>query len=92
VVRLEALHTSPQTCTKLHHLTTSAIQHLNYTTQQNEMGSIGIPIKLLNEAQGHVCTLELTSGQIFRGKLIEGTYQPPRALPERRWRRRIMFR
>ncbi|KAH0610825.1 uncharacterized protein H6S33_011252 [Morchella sextelata] len=35
------------------------------------MGSIGIPIKLLNEAQGHVCTLELTSGQIFRGKLIE---------------------
>lgn len=68
------------------------------------MGSIGIPIKLLNEAQvrvllfpsllppppkniyiskiieqctdanvqGHVCTLELTSGQIFRGKLIEG--------------------
>ena len=57
------------------------------------MGSIGIPIKLLNEAQvyfssppppspdltlnvqGHVCTLELTSGQIFRGKLIEGN--PP---------------
>ena len=36
------------------------------------MGSIGIPIKLLNEAQGHICTLELTSGRIFRGKLIEG--------------------
>ncbi|RPB00032.1 Sm-like ribonucleo protein, partial [Choiromyces venosus 120613-1] len=35
------------------------------------MGSIGIPIKLLNEAQGHVCTLELTSGQIFRGRLFE---------------------
>lgn len=59
------------------------------------MGSIGIPIKLLNEAQvctrspcttkltaqGHVCTLELTSGQIFRGRLIEGstlTHPPAR--------------
>jgi hypothetical protein len=42
-----------------------------------KMGSIGIPIKLLNEAQGHVCTLELTSGQIFRGKLIEGNYLVP---------------
>ncbi|RPA81036.1 Sm-like ribonucleo protein [Ascobolus immersus RN42] len=36
-----------------------------------EMGSIGIPITLLNDAQGHICTLELTSGQVFRGKLIE---------------------
>ncbi|KAK9367654.1 hypothetical protein V1509DRAFT_625853 [Lipomyces kononenkoae] len=35
------------------------------------MGSIGIPIKLLNESQGHVVTLELTSGQTYRGKLIE---------------------
>ncbi|CUS11520.1 unnamed protein product, partial [Tuber aestivum] len=44
------------------------------------MGSIGIPIKLLNEAQGHVCTLELTSGQIFRGRLFEGTCPPPPTL------------
>ncbi|KAK9455112.1 hypothetical protein V1511DRAFT_499493 [Dipodascopsis uninucleata] len=35
------------------------------------MGSIGIPIKLFNEAQGHIVTLELTSGQTYRGKLIE---------------------
>ncbi|KAK9481331.1 hypothetical protein V1514DRAFT_287601 [Lipomyces japonicus] len=35
------------------------------------MGSIGIPIKLFNEAQGHVVTIELTSGQTYRGKLIE---------------------
>lgn len=55
--------------------------------------TIGIPIKLLNEAQvsqdflevscilhemtngssqGHVVTLELTSGQVYRGKLLEG--------------------
>ncbi|KIW20969.1 hypothetical protein PV08_01548 [Exophiala spinifera] len=37
--------------------------------------TIGIPIKLLNEAQGHVVTLELTSGQVYRGKLIEGTVE-----------------
>ncbi|KAK9475175.1 uncharacterized protein V1510DRAFT_372444, partial [Dipodascopsis tothii] len=35
------------------------------------MGSIGIPIKLLNEAQGHIVTLELTSGSTYRGKLLE---------------------
>ncbi|KAK2071455.1 hypothetical protein P8C59_005878 [Phyllachora maydis] len=33
--------------------------------------TIGIPIKLLNEAQGHIVTLEVTSGQTYRGKLIE---------------------
>ncbi|KAI9744788.1 MAG: hypothetical protein M1818_001713 [Claussenomyces sp. TS43310] len=33
--------------------------------------TIGIPIKLLNEAQGHVITLEITSGQVYRGKLLE---------------------
>ncbi|KAK9463627.1 uncharacterized protein V1516DRAFT_688617 [Lipomyces oligophaga] len=35
------------------------------------MGSIGIPIKLLNESLGHTITLELTSGQTYRGKLLE---------------------
>lgn len=34
--------------------------------------TIGIPIKLLNEAQGHIITLEITSGQTYRGKLLEG--------------------
>ncbi|KAI9796861.1 MAG: hypothetical protein M1825_006498, partial [Sarcosagium campestre] len=33
--------------------------------------TIGIPIKLLNEAQGHVVTLEITSGQVYRGKLLD---------------------
>ncbi|KAL1858255.1 small nuclear ribonucleoprotein Sm D3 [Diaporthe australafricana] len=33
--------------------------------------TIGIPIKLLNEAQGHIITLELDSGTTYRGKLIE---------------------
>ena len=34
--------------------------------------TIGIPIKLLNEAQGHIVTLELDLGTTYRGKLIEG--------------------
>ena len=36
--------------------------------------TIGIPIKLLNEAQGHIVTLEITSGQTYRGKLLEGAF------------------
>lgn len=51
--------------------------------------TIGIPIKLLNEAQvlysayknliawtdssqGHIVTLEITNGQTYRGRLLEG--------------------
>ncbi|ODQ54379.1 Sm-like ribonucleo protein [Saitoella complicata NRRL Y-17804] len=41
------------------------------------MGSIGIPIKLLHESQGHVVTLELNNGQTYRGKLFEGIFQTP---------------
>lgn len=33
--------------------------------------STGIPVKLLNEAQGHVVTLELNNGDTYRGKLID---------------------
>ncbi|KAJ3116030.1 small nuclear ribonucleoprotein Sm D3 [Phlyctochytrium bullatum] len=35
--------------------------------------SIGVPIKpkLLHEAMGHIVTLEMKSGVIYRGKLIE---------------------
>lgn len=39
--------------------------------------TIGIPIKLLNEAQGHIITLELDSGTTYRGKLIEGRLPLP---------------
>lgn len=35
------------------------------------MAAIGIPIKLLHESQGHIVTVELTNGQVYRGKLIE---------------------
>lgn len=33
--------------------------------------SAGIPVKLLNEAQGHIVLLELTTGDTYRGKLLE---------------------
>lgn len=33
--------------------------------------SAGIPVKLLNEAQGHIISLELTTGDTYRGKLLE---------------------
>ncbi len=33
--------------------------------------SIGIPIKLLHEAEGHTVTLETLTGEVYRGKLLE---------------------
>jgi len=37
------------------------------------MGSkhIGIPIKVLHDAEGHTVTVELKTGEVFRGKLDE---------------------
>ncbi|GMG21779.1 unnamed protein product [Ambrosiozyma monospora] len=32
---------------------------------------VSLPVKLLAEAQGHVVQLELTTGQMYKGKLIE---------------------
>ena len=33
--------------------------------------SSGIPVKLLNEAQGHVVSVELVTGDTYRGKLLD---------------------
>ena len=33
--------------------------------------SIGIPIKLLHEAEQHVITVELKSGELYRGYLMD---------------------
>ena len=33
--------------------------------------SIGVPIKLLHEAENHVVTVEVKSGELYRGYLIE---------------------
>lgn len=35
---------------------------------------LGVPVKLLHEALGHVITVELKTGQMYRGKLLEGTF------------------
>lgn len=33
--------------------------------------SLGIPVKLLHEAAGHIVTVEMKSGELYRGSLIE---------------------
>ena len=33
--------------------------------------SIGVPIKILHEAEGHIITIETTIGEVYRGKLVE---------------------
>lgn len=33
--------------------------------------SIGVPIKVLHEAEGHIITCETANGEVYRGKLIE---------------------
>ena len=33
--------------------------------------SIGVPIKLLHEGEGHVVTVELKNGETYRGMLVE---------------------
>lgn len=33
--------------------------------------SLGIPVKLLHEAAGHVVTVEMKSGEVYRGNMIE---------------------
>jgi small nuclear ribonucleoprotein (snRNP)-like protein len=31
----------------------------------------GVPIKLLHEGEGHIITVELKNGEIYRGQLVE---------------------
>lgn len=38
------------------------------------MAGLGVPVKLLHESLGHVITVELKTGQLYRGKLAEGAY------------------
>jgi len=38
---------------------------------------LGVPVKLLHESLGHVITVELKTGQLYRGKLAEGIDQIP---------------
>ena len=55
---------------------------------------LGVPVKLLHESLGHVITVELKTGQLYRGKLAEGalihnpcrvhTVLTPRSITQRR--------
>ena len=38
---------------------------------------LGIPVKLLHESLGHIVTVELKTGHLYRGKLAEGGSSPP---------------
>ncbi|XP_015906076.1 small nuclear ribonucleoprotein Sm D3 [Parasteatoda tepidariorum] len=33
--------------------------------------SLGVPVKVLHEAEGHIVTLETNTGEVYRGKLLE---------------------
>ena len=33
--------------------------------------SIGVPIKVLHEAEGHIVTMETITGEVYRGRLVE---------------------
>ncbi|KAK1925130.1 pre-mRNA splicing factor [Papiliotrema laurentii] len=35
------------------------------------MANLGVPIKLLHESLGHIITVELKTGEMYRGKLME---------------------
>lgn len=36
---------------------------------------LGVPVKLLHESLGHIITVELKTGQLYRGKLAEGMFK-----------------
>lgn len=38
------------------------------------MANIGVPTKLLHESLGHIITVELKTGQVYRGKLFDGKF------------------
>uniref|UniRef100_A0A0A9WKK7 Small nuclear ribonucleoprotein Sm D3 n=2 Tax=Lygus hesperus TaxID=30085 RepID=A0A0A9WKK7_LYGHE len=33
--------------------------------------SLGVPVKVLHEAEGHIVTCEIRTGEVYRGKLVE---------------------
>jgi hypothetical protein len=47
--------------------------HNNFTTMS---AGLGIPVKLLHESLGHIVTVELKTGHLYRGKLAEGGSSP----------------
>ena len=33
--------------------------------------SIGVPVKLIHEAEGHIVTIELVNGELYRGLMVD---------------------
>lgn len=46
-------------------------QRIGYHSAPQRTMSIGIPIKLLHEAEGHTVTIETLAGEVYRGHLAE---------------------
>ena len=47
------------------------IEYFCFLSYFLNMSAIGLPIRLLHEAQGHIVTIELKSGELYRGHLLE---------------------
>jgi hypothetical protein len=50
---------------------TRSTSHKSQSTTMANTG-LGVPVKLLHESLGHIITVELKTGQLYRGKLAEG--------------------
>ena len=35
------------------------------------MASLGVPVKVLHESEGHIITIETSTGELYRGTLVE---------------------
>lgn len=51
--------------------TNSSLNHLISFIRKLVVVSVGVPIKLLHEGEGHVVTVELKNGETYRGMLTE---------------------
>jgi hypothetical protein len=56
----------------LHSLRLHRDCHVDSALLNPSMASLGVPVKLLHEAVGHIVTVETKGGQMYRGKLLDG--------------------
>lgn len=65
----------------VNHISTTSSPFSLSLPQSVKMGTIGIPVKLIHEAVGHVVTVELKGGASYRGTLYDGKPPSPFCLP-----------
>ncbi|KAL7854121.1 hypothetical protein AOLI_G00209650 [Acnodon oligacanthus] len=53
------------------HAASERAQRLQLRINKDITMSIGVPIKVLHEAEGHIVTCETNTGEVYRGKLVE---------------------